>query len=126
MKRPIRILGSLVLCSLVGCMGDNRPTVWTGDDKAISELIDDWKDVDKTDTAAAAAIFTKDAQPTVAQLKAYQNYNIMHNGPPKVSGTAATMPVLAYSLKKKGEPTPLDWTFEKEGEAWKIKAAPLP
>jgi hypothetical protein len=126
MNHFIRILSLLLLCSLLGCQGDNRPTVWTGDDKAVSEVIDDWNDVDKTDSAAAAALFVKDAQPTVAQLRIFRKYNIIHNGPPKISGTTATMPVLVYLPKANGQPTALDWTFEKEGEAWKIKTAPLP
>ena len=122
----VRTLGLLIACSLLGCQGENRPTPWTGDAKAVSELIDDWNDVDKTDTTAAAYLFTKDARPTVAKLKIFRKYNLMHNGPPRISGTSATMPVLIYTPQTTVKPTALDWTFEKEGEAWKIKAAPLP
>jgi hypothetical protein len=36
------------------------------------------------------------------------------------------MPISVVPRKLNSTPTTLDWTFEKEGEAWKIKAAPLP
>ena len=126
MKLSTPALGLLLLGPLAGCQDQPRPTVWTGDNKAVSEVVDDWKDVDESNNVAATALFAKDAQPTAAQLKALRGYNVMHNGPPKIAGESATMPVLLYPRKAKAEPTPIDWSFQKEGEAWKIKAAPLP
>jgi hypothetical protein len=133
MNHSIRILCLLLSCLMLGCEGDNRPTLWTGDDKAISDLMSDWNDVVKFDRGRAKAkstnaplMFTKDATPTPEQLRTFQEYSIRQNGRPKVSGTTATMPVLVYSFKTKGDPAALEWSFEKEGDVWRIKTAPLP
>jgi len=127
MNLTTRILGFTLALSLSGCLGSAPPPVWTGDAKAVSDLMDDWNDADKTRKASAAAkLFVKDTSPTAAQFKVFRQYSFDQAGPPSISGTTATMTVNVVSRKPNSTPTTLEWSFEKEGEAWKIKAAPMP
>jgi hypothetical protein len=47
-------------------------------------------------------------------------------GKPTVSGTTATAKVRVDPASGGATVGEVEWTFEKEGEKWKIKSAPLP
>jgi hypothetical protein len=60
-------------------------------------------------------------------LKSYKNYTYSLTNRPDVGGTEVTAPIRVTTIKDKVQKTTTqDWTFEKEGAAWKIKSAPLP
>jgi hypothetical protein len=91
-------------------------------------MIEDWNWA-KNDPKKAAAYFAKGAAPPAAQLKKYADYTyaIAERKPP--SGATATLPIQIASIPAPGKTettSKRDWTFEKEGDAWKIKTAPLP
>jgi hypothetical protein len=71
-------------------------------------------------------VFAADALPTGAAARAYQKYGYRTAGRIDVSGSTATVPVSITDAKSGAEVAKNDWTFVKEGDAWKIKSAPLP
>ncbi len=80
-----------------------------------------------TDSAQDPAKFAKlwVTPPDAATAAKYKDYLYYANGAPAVSGTTAKCKL---KLEKPagtvaGEP---EWEFEKSGDTWKIKAAPLP
>ena len=80
-----------------------------------------------TDSVQDPAKFAKlwVTPPDAAAAAKYKDYLYYANGAPSVSGTTAKCKL---KLEKPagtvaGEP---EWEFEKSGDTWKIKAAPLP
>jgi hypothetical protein len=75
------------------------------------------------DSAKFSALWV--TPPDAATAGKYKGYFYYANGAPSVSGTSAKSKL---KLEKPagtvaGEP---EWEFEKVGDTWKIKAAPLP
>ncbi len=70
-----------------------------------------------------AGLFATGSAPSDAQK--FTKYAFTIVGKASVSGTTGTIKVRVDSAEgqKLGEQ---DWTFEKEGDKWKIKTAPLP
>lgn len=69
------------------------------------------------------ALFATGSAPSDAQKLTKYGFTIV--GKPTVNGTTGTATVRIDSAEgqKLGEQ---EWTFEKEGDKWKIKTAPLP
>jgi hypothetical protein len=88
-------------------------------------LIGDMDDVLQS-PPKTAAVFLREATPNEELVWKYRRLTYSLVGTPAVSGGTATAQVaieLSSSGKKLGEK---QWTFVKQGDAWKIKAAPLP
>ena len=108
---------------LAGC--DSKPSsggLYDGDAHLVSNLIEEMNDA-KASAARAKKVFAQGSFPT--ELRKYYPYTFYAAAKPKTEGPEATAEV---SIRKEdgtdlGKQT---WTFVKEGEAWKIKAAPLP
>ena len=118
------IFSAVVAASFVaGCGGKSESgSLYAGDPHLVSILIEDMNDA-KGNPRRARTLFVKDSFPT--EFKKYYPYTFYAVGKPKVEGAEASAEV---SIKKEdgtdmGKQT---WTFAKEGEAWQIKAAPLP
>jgi hypothetical protein len=121
------LLTALLAVLLSSCSGGGKPGNYGGaDGKKIADLISDLDDT-LQNPKKTAATFSGDAQAKVtAGLAKYRSLTYSLVGEPVVSGNTATAQVAieqSSSGKKLGEK---EWTFVKEGEAWKIQSAPLP
>lgn len=92
------------------------------DATAVATLVEDMNDAN-TSTKKLDALFVKGAKPT--DLKKFSKCSFYISGKPSVSGSSATCKVRIDDATGKtlGEP---EWSFEKDGDKWKVKAAPMP
>jgi ketosteroid isomerase-like protein len=92
------------------------------DGSAIAVLIEDLNDA-KSTPKKAEAFFVKGVKPAEPKRFAQLSYYVV--GKPSVSGATATCRVRSDDPggTQVGE---TEWSFEKDGDKWKIKAAPLP
>lgn len=119
---PVFALSAALLC---GCGGsDVKPLDMGGEDgNKISALIEDVNEGIGS-AKEADTLFAKGSKP--ADLKKYAKFTYSIVGKPTVSGTTGTAKVRvdpAGGGKTVGE---VEWTFEKDGDKWKVKSAPLP
>jgi hypothetical protein len=122
----------LLVCALgllAGCGGSTpsaAPADMGGEDGTrIATLIEDINDV-KGGGRKFAAVFAKGATPAAGEAKKYMPYEFTIVGKPTVGGAEATAKV---AVKRDGTGADVgqkEWTFVKEGDAWKINSAPLP
>jgi hypothetical protein len=121
----------LLLASLaLGCgeRGSAPPLTGSPDSQSdavkLSAVLDDLREA-KDRPAQLPKMFAKGVTPPAA--KQLQRYDIRQNGSPSISGDTATLSILFAQeddpSKTAGQKT---WSFVKEGNAWKIKDAPLP
>jgi len=120
---PFAALFALVAC---GCGGSAPSDSKTGldlggaDASAVATLVEDMNDA-KGNAKKVAGMFVKGAAPDAKKFNPY-DYSIV--GKPAVTGNDARCKVrLDAKCGTKGEQ---EWSFTKEGDKWKIKAAPLP
>lgn len=123
MTRQIAIL--IVLYCLIGCGGrdsEGRLDLGGEDANKVGVVIDEVNDA-KGNPKRLAALFAKGA--TLPDTKKINPYGFFLSGKPSVSGAEATCKVRIEGADGSlaGEK---DWVFVKEGDAWKIKSAPLP
>jgi hypothetical protein len=122
-NKPLLFLAAV---ALAGCdSSSNTGTVFTGEAHGVAVLVDDMNDV-KGSPKKAATIFAKGAAPSGSDLRKYGPYNFSIVGKPSVNGSDATAEVSIRKEVDGAEVGKTTWTFSKEGEAWKIKSAPLP
>jgi len=126
MLKFFRSLGWISACLLVmGCgdgTGDNKALDLGGPEaSAIATLVEDLNDA-VTSNKKLDALFVKGSTPT--DLKKLAKLSFYISGKPSVNGTNATCKVRIDDAAGKtlGEP---EWSFEKVGDKWKIKTAPL-
>lgn len=125
-RRPIVPVAALAFALALGCGGgsDGQPLDMGGPDgDKISALIEDVNDAVGS-PKKQDLLFAKGAKPADQKKFAKCAYSIV--GRPSVSGGTATAKVRvdpASGGEKLGE---VEWTFEKDGDKWKIKTAPLP
>jgi hypothetical protein len=118
---PLSALAAVAL--VAGC--DSKPTsggLYSGDAHLVSNLIEEMNDA-KASAPRAKRLFAQGSFPP--EFKKYFPYTFYAADKPKLEGAGASAEV---AIRKEdgtdmGKQT---WTFVKEGEAWKIKAAPLP
>jgi hypothetical protein len=124
----IALLACVVFLGLFGCGGSGGPPklldMGGEDGTKIASLIEDLNDAKGAGKKFATA-FAKGATPSAAEAKKYNPFAFYIIGKPTVNGGDATAKV---SIQKDGggEIGQKEWTFVKEGDAWKLKAAPLP
>jgi hypothetical protein len=85
----------------------------------ISNLDDDLQESPKT-------VFATGSVPQPNVLKKYLGMTYSLVGKPSVDGTTATARVAIERSATGDKVGEMDWTFVKEGDAWRIKNAPLP
>lgn len=91
------------------------------DGDQVSSIIEDVNEA-AGDLKKMTGLFVKGSKP--ADLKKLDSHSVSIVGRPSVNGTTATAKVRVDKAGKMlGE---AEWSFEKEGDKWKVKAAPLP
>lgn len=126
-----RIIRSLIFVSLLvlgaGCGSDistdgKALDVGGPDATAVATLVEDLNDAN-TSAKKLDTLFVKGARPT--DLKKFSKCSFYISGKPSVSGGSATCKVRIDDAAGQtlGEP---EWSFEKDGVKWKVKAAPMP
>jgi hypothetical protein len=123
MNLLVRFSAMALLAAVVGCSG--KPTVGgteTVDATQVSNTISGMTDAAQ-DPAKLAKLFV--TAPDAATAAKYKDYLYFQGAKPTVTGATAKVKM---RLEKPagtlaGEP---EWEFEKSGETWKIKSAPLP
>lgn len=124
----LTILAGLAVAALtgVGCGGTPEgPGYGSPDGRKISELIDRLND-DKSTSGTLKKLFAAGVTLTPDQVRKYPRYFYEVTGNPAVSGDTATASVKLTGERKSEEAGEQTWEFAKEGDAWKIKSAPLP
>jgi hypothetical protein len=123
--RSFLLLASLV--SMAGCGSEGGTAnkaldVGGPDATAVAALVEDLNDAN-TSSKKLDQLFVKGAKPT--DLKQFSKCSFYISGKPSVSGSSATCKVRIDDAAGKtlGEP---EWSFEKDGAKWKVKAAPMP
>lgn len=108
-----------------GCGSSSKgPSYGSPEGRKIAERVSELSDTN--DLKKLAALFAKGVAPKPADLKRFRDYYFDVVGNPSVSGDAATAKITARDHLSGKEAGPLDWSFVKEGEEWKLKTAPLP
>jgi hypothetical protein len=123
--RLTALLGLILPCLFaLGCGGDSngRPTSGSGDTVRINSLVLEFTDVGGV--PAFNRYFAAGSKMTDKDLKKFSQFSYKLDGTPAVSGDTATAKVKV--LKDTQELSTQEWSFVKEGDAWKIKNAPLP
>jgi hypothetical protein len=117
------VLG-LILTLACGCSSSPKGPDFGGEDgKQIAELVDRMND-DNSSVAKLKGSFANGSQAAKSDVKAYRRfrYDLRQT---EVTGTTATGTVV-IEKHSGGDPVEKEWTFVKEGDAWKIKTAPTP
>lgn len=133
MTRLCLLLSAAVCVSaLAGCgggsSGEMKPLDMGGEDGTkIATLVEDVNEA-KGDGKKLPRLFVKGAAPSAADAKklAAHSVYVVTGTKPTVTGSEGTVKVSIHSDKESKEIAQKDWTFVKEGDTWKIKAAPLP
>ncbi len=120
-----RVFVAAVLLAAAGCGSDSPGKaldVGGPDATAIATVVEDLNDAVGSNKKLDP-LFVKGSRPTDTKKMAKCSYYIA--GKPAVSGSSATCKVRIDDAggKTLGEP---EWAFEKDGDKWKVKAAPLP
>lgn len=125
MRTRFTICVALLALAACGC-GSSPSDTKTGldlggaDATAVATLVEDLNDA-KGNPKKIAGMFAKGAAPDAKKFNPFDYYIV---GKPTVTGTDATCKIrLDAKGATKGEQ---EWSFVKEGDKWKIKAAPLP
>jgi hypothetical protein len=124
--RYVSLVLALALGFVTGC-GESAPTppdVGGAEGKQIADLIDRMND-DNNSIPKLKATFAAGTPLGAKDAKTYPQYQYNLKGKPEMSGTTATATVTVQKAAG-GTPTDKQWEFVKEGDKWKIKAAPLP
>jgi hypothetical protein len=115
------LLAALMSLLLVGC-GEEKPKspeLGGEDGMAIARCIEDLGDSTNSAKKLSDLFIAGSKPPELAKLKGCM-FSIV--GKPSLNGTTATAKV---KIEKDSKSSEQDWTFEKVGNTWKIKTAPL-
>ena len=109
-----------------GCGGSTTgPSYGSTEGRKIAELV--LAVGDSPDAKKLAAFFVQGSGPSkAAELNRFMSNYFELVGNPSVSGATATAKVKLRDHLSGKEGGPVDWSFVKEGDQWKIKSAPLP
>jgi hypothetical protein len=124
MARTVRSLPLLVVALAVGCGGPEpqaKLDVGGPDAEGVVQAVDDFNE-GKHDQRRAKKAFAGGSLPS--DWKKYDKYDFSVSEKVSVTGTEAKAKVNCRS--DAGEIAAREWAFLKEGDAWKIKSAPLP
>lgn len=124
----VRVALAVALLGVVGCGGDKtvNPSDYGGaEGLKIATLIGDFDDL-KNDARKIGTAFAAGAAPKGADYRKFGTLGFHLVGKPTVTGDTATAKVSVEKPATGEKVGETEWAFVKEGEAWKIKAAPLP
>lgn len=107
-----------------GCGGAQGPSYGSEDGRKIALLLSEVGDT--TDAKRLASYFVKTAAPTKADYDRFTSHYFDLAGNPSVRGNTATAKVKIRHQGTGKDTGPVEWSFVKEGDTWKIKSAPLP
>jgi hypothetical protein len=115
------LLAALFSLMLIGCGEDKpkAPELGGEDGMAIARCIEDVGDSTNNAKKLSELFVAGSKPPELTQLKGCMFGMV---GKPSMSGTTATAKV---KIDKDGKSSEQVWTFEKVGDKWKIKSAPL-
>ena len=127
MRTRITVCAVLLALLASGCgsaPSDSKTGLDLGgaDASAVAALVEDMNDA-KGNPKKLATLFAKGAAPDAKRFNAYELSIV---GKPAVNGSEATCKVRADDAKTSATKGETEWSFVKEGDKWKIKAAPLP
>ena len=107
-----------------GCSSSPQGPDFGGEDgRQLAELVERMND-DTTSVAKLKETFVSGTPAAKKDVQTYRRYRYDLKQA-NVEGDTATATVLVEKHTG-GEPVEKNWSFVKEGEKWKIKAAPLP
>jgi hypothetical protein len=112
--------GILLILVVQGCGSPAPPSYGSEDGKKIALLIEDLNEK-KGNTVESKKLFVS----VPANLVRLGQFSFDVKGSPSVTGTTATA-TLAVRTEGGEDKGQQQWTFEKVGENWRIKTAPLP
>lgn len=119
MKKALSLLFLTLFITGCGQKKSELPDMGGDDGRAVATLIEDINDAISSQKKLKE-LFAADAKlPELAKLKGCM-FSVV--GKPTMSGTSATAKV---KIEKGGQASEQEWTFEKVGDKWKIKTAPL-
>ena len=120
---------ALLLFTSVGLFGcgsdsDSKPLDMGGPDgDKISSLIEELNEA-VGNPKKLDAMFMKGSKPVDSKKMTKCGFSIV--GKPSVSGSTGTAKVRVDPAGGGATLGEVEWTFEKDGDKWKIKSAPLP
>ena len=121
--RYLAVTTIAALAAIVGCGGPTKPLDMGGEDgQKVSLLIEDINDSKGNPKKMSELMVTA---VSAAEVKKFDPYEFSIIGKPSMNGTNATCKVRVDKIsgEQAGE---VEWGFEKVGDAWKIKSAPVP
>jgi hypothetical protein len=116
-----------VLCGLPATLGCNK-TQGPGldsDEGRIGVLVCDVNDA-RTEPKLLARYFAPDARPDRQLLSKLKKHSIAEVGKATVAGDQATTQVLVHDGATGKNIGTVEWTFVKQGDAWKVKSTSMP
>lgn len=124
--RPFSLALALALFT-AGCGGgpSHSSINADGDAKHISHAVDQFNE-SRMKEKDSEPLFAKGAMPKGREFKRYGGYSYFPTGRARRDGDAATLEVTVRDEKTGEEAGKIEWSFKKEGDAWKIAKAPLP
>lgn len=125
---PLRgtgLVGACLLCIAMSACSSKTTSVGSLNDaaKGISETLELLNEY-RGDSRKTATLFaTGTAVPDAAKLT---KFSFSLRGSHSADGSSATLKVAIYDEAAGKDLGEFDWTFEKDGERWKIKSLQLP
>ncbi len=114
----------LSFCLLSGCKDESKaPDMGGADGKQIASLVEETNEA-AGDKEKVKALFKTGVPTPDAQKLTQYSFSIV--GKPSVYGTSGKAKVRIDNSSEGQKIAELEWSFEKEGETWKITNAPLP
>ena len=115
----------LLLTAGCGSQSSTGPSYGGEEGRKIAILVDALID-DRSNYRRMTAHFTSGSAPDNQQWRKFAPYSFEVVGDPVVSGATATAKVRIVFDSNREEKGEVEWAFAKDGENWKITAAPLP
>lgn len=125
LARWTRFIGGIIVCVvLVGC-SQKSGSVGSLNDAAqgISETLELLNEF-RGDNKKTASLFAQGT--SVPDGNKLSKYSFSLRGSHSIDGTSATLKVAIYDESAGKDLGEFDWTFEKDGQRWKIKSLQLP
>src|SRR5262249_1030593 len=124
---PALVAAAFSALLLAGCDGGESMTKLNteGDARRVSDVVEQF-DESRMDEKRSQSLFARDAMPKGAEFKKYGQSWSFPTGAARADGDTATMEITVRNEKTGEGAGKVEWTFKKEGDAWKIATAPLP
>jgi hypothetical protein len=112
--------------ALAGCPGGGTGRDFgSPEGKAIADQLDGLVE-DKGRKEKYQLYFVKGVEPKGADVKKFASHEYQLVGTPSISGDTATARIEVRKEDTRDTVGQVEWTFAREGNAWKIKTYPVP